>query len=64
VPHLPGPEKTRSSPRAVFPREGLLGLPLGLVLGLGFVQLIPTDQVTRGNQSRNPDYRSLVERHV
>jgi hypothetical protein len=54
VPHLPGPEKTRASPRAVFPREGLLGLPLGLVLG--FAQLIPTHQVTRGNQSRNSDY--------
>jgi hypothetical protein len=42
VPHLPGPEKTRSSPRAVFPREVLMGLPLGLVLGLGSAQLIPT----------------------
>ena len=55
VPHLPGPEKTRSSPRAGFSREEFLGLPLALVLGLGFVQLIPTDQVTRGNQSRKPD---------
>jgi len=26
---------------------------LGLVLGLGFAQLIPTYQVTRGNQSRS-----------
>src|SRR5882762_7853270 len=42
VPHLPGPEKTRSSPRAAFLREGLLGLPLGLVLGLGLAHLIPT----------------------
>ncbi len=65
VPHLPGPEKTRSSPRADFSREGFLGLPpLGLVLGSGCGHLIPTHQVTRGNQSRNPDYRSLVERHV
>jgi len=56
VPHLPGPEKTRSPTRAVFPREGLLGLPLRLVLGLGFAQLIPTHQVTRGNQSKNSDY--------
>jgi hypothetical protein len=55
VPHLPGPEKTRSSPRAKLQREEFLGLPLGLVLGLGFVQLIPTHQVTRGNQSRNSD---------
>jgi hypothetical protein len=38
VPHLPGPEKTRSSPRAEFSREGFLGWPLGLV----FAQLIPT----------------------
>src|SRR6266404_4175174 len=36
VPHLPRPEKTRSSPRADFSREEFLGLPLGLVLGLGF----------------------------
>jgi hypothetical protein len=42
VPHLPGPEKTRCSPRAASSREGFLGLPLGLVLGLGFAQLIPT----------------------
>jgi len=55
VPHLPGPEKTRSSPRAEFSREGFSGLPLGLVLGLGCGQLIPTHQVTRGNQSRKPE---------
>ena len=55
VPNLPGPEKTRSSPRAVCLREGLSGLTLGLVWGLGFAQLIPTHQVTRGNQSRKPD---------
>ena len=55
VPHLPGPEKTRSSPRAEFSREEFLGLPLRLVFGLGFAHLIPTHQVTRGNQSRKSD---------
>jgi len=59
-----GAGKNALFPSRSFSARGLLGLPLGLVLGLGFVQLIPTDQVTRGNQSRNPDYRSLVERHV
>jgi hypothetical protein len=56
VSHLPGPEKTRSSPRAEFSREEFLGLPLRLVFGLGFAHLIPTHQVTGGNQSRKPDY--------
>ena len=38
------------SSRGIFAR-GVLGLPLGL----GFAHLIPTHQVTRGNQSKNPD---------
>ena len=51
LPHLPGPEKTRLSPRADSSR----GESWGCSLGLGFAQLIPTHQVTRGNQSRNSD---------
>ena len=50
-----GAGKNALFPRGVSPREGLLGLPLGLVWGFGFAQLIPTHQVTRGNQSRKPD---------
>jgi len=53
LPGLPGPEKTRLSPRADFSREESWGCRLRL----GFAQLIPTHQVTRGNQSRNSDCR-------
>ena len=42
------------SSRRFFAR-GVLGLQLGCGVGLGFAQLIPTHQVTRGNQSRKLD---------